>query len=284
MNIKKIIIIIIICYLISGFYISFIDKNEQVISSMKIISLSPAATEILYEIGSEDLIIGVSSYCDYPIEAINKKKMGSFEAPDIEKIFLNNPDIVFLDSNIQISIISQLQNLGIKIISLNAKTFEDILQNIKIIGQVTSNEYNSLNLCKQMNEICSEIYLKVKYCDHKPTIFFEVWDNPLMCAGSETFIYHVILISGGKNIINLNIKDYSRYNLEVLIYNNPEIYVINSHNNIDNITNRLEYNNIQSIFNKNIFIIDENIISRPGPRIIIGIESISNILHPELFL
>lgn len=284
MNIKKIIIIIIICYLISGFYISFIDENEQVISSMKVISLSPAATEIIYEIGSEDLIIGVSSYCDYPIDAINKKKMGSFEAPDIEKIFLSNPDIVFLDSNIQISIISQLQNLGIKIISLNAKTFEDILQNIKIIGQVTSNECNSLNLCKQMNEICSEIYLKIKYCDHKPTIFFEVWDNPLMCAGSETFIYHVILISGGKNIINLNIKDYSRYNLEVLIYNNPEIYVINSHNNIENITNRLEYNNIQSIFNKNIFIIDENIISRPGPRIILGIEYISNILHPELFL
>ena len=284
MNIKRIIIIIIFCYLISGFYINLIDENEQVISSMKIISLSPAATEIIYEIGSEDLIIGVSSYCDYPIDAINKKKMGSFEAPDIEKIFLSNPDIVFLDSNIQISIISQLQNLGIKIILLNAKTFEDILQNIKIIGQITSNELHSLNLCKQMNEICSEIYLKVKYCDHKPTIFFEVWDNPLMCAGSETFIYHVILISGGKNIINLNIKDYSRYNLEVLIYNNPEIYVINSHNNIDNITNRLEYNNIQSIFNKNIFIIDENIISRPGPRIILGIEYISNILHPELFL
>ena len=283
MNFKKILIILIFFYILSGFYINLIDKSDQIETNMKIISLSPASTEIIYEIGAEDILIGVSSYCDYPLEALLKKKMGSFEAPDIENILKYDPDIVFLDSSIQINIISKLQNFGIKVISLNAKTFEDILQNIKIIGQVTLNEYNSLNLCKHMNEICNEIYLKIKYCDHKPSIFFEVWDNPLMCAGSETFIFHVIYISGGKNIIDINIKDYSRYNLEILIYKNPEVYVLNNYNNIENITGRTEYINIQSIYNKNIYIIDENIISRPGPRIILGIEYISSLLHPELF-
>lgn len=281
-RLKKVIYIILCCFLLI-ISINYLDIIEYE-SNYKVISISPAATEILYEIGAGEYVIGVSSYCNFPEEVNLKKRVGSFEAPDIENIFKIGPNVVFLDSGVQINIISQLQNLGIKVIALDAKTFEDILQNIKIIGQVTYHEKDAINLCKYMNEKCFDICTKVKYCDYKPKVFFEVWDEPLMCAGSETFIYHIINMSGGENIINTDITGYSRYNIEVLINKNPEIYIINSHcHELKNVHNRMGYLNIQAIYDQKIYIIDENLISRAGPRIVNGLEIISLMLHPELY-
>ncbi|MGI6686694.1 MAG: ABC transporter substrate-binding protein [Bacillota bacterium] len=249
----------------------------------KIISIAPAITEILFAIGLNEEIIGVSDYCDYPEDAQTKEKVGGFEDPNVEVIVAKNPDIVFASAGVQEELIKKLEELNIKVAVLDADNIEQVIENILITGKITGKEEAAEEIAIDMEERLADITAKVKERP-QPKVFFEVWDDPLMSAGSGSFIHNIIVDAGGNNVASDNSERYYTFSMEKLLEANPDIYIINTHSHTpDDIINRNGYHVLSAVKNNKVFNIDDNLISRAGPRVIQGLEEMAKIIHPEIF-
>lgn len=255
-----------------------IDKTPE-----KIISISPAITEMLFALGLNEEIIGVSDYCDYPADAQTKDKMGGFKNPNVEVIISKNPDVVFTSAGIQEEVIPNLEKLNIKVIALDANTIDQVMDNIELIGKITGKEEQANSLVADMKQRVETVIAKVKD-QSKPKVFFEVWDDPLMTAGSSSFIHNILETAGGINIGASNTEDYFTYSMEKLLETDPDIYIINSHNhNPVDVKERNGYEVLSAIKNDKVFVMQDDLISRAGPRVIQGLEEMAKIIHPEIF-
>lgn len=249
----------------------------------KIISISPGTTEILFALGLDDKIIAVSDYCDYPEAALAKPKIGGFQDPNLEVILSMEPDVVFSAGGIQEELITKMDELGINVVVLDADNIEQILENITIAGQVTGKDQKAQELVADLSNRMNSVIEKVKE-EPKPTVFFEVWDDPLMTAGSTSFINNVIETAGGTSIGAVNAEEFYNFSMEQLLEADPDIYIVNTHSHEpQDIKVRNGYDVLSAVKNDKVFAIDDNTISRPGPRIIDGLEAMAKILHPDLF-
>lgn len=249
----------------------------------RIVSLSPALTEILFALGLDEEIVGVSTYCDYPQEAKTKEKMGGFEDPNIEIIAAKQPDMVFISAGVQEEVIDKLEKLDLKVVVLDADTISEVIDNIAMAGIFTGKESMAQELTAQMKARLAAVTGKVRGLP-RPRVFFEVWDEPLMSAGSASFIHNIIETAGGINAAAENSKRYYTFSVEKLLEADPDFYFINAHShNPQDIKDRKGYNVLRAVLNNNVFTIDDNLIGRAGPRVIEGLEQMAAILHPEAF-
>jgi iron complex transport system substrate-binding protein len=254
-----------------------IDKYPE-----KIISISPAITEILFALGLNEEIIGVSNYCDYPEEAQGKEKVGGFEDPNVEVIIAKNPDLVFASAGVQEELIKKLEGLNIKVAVLDADNIEEVIANIVITGKITGKEKEADEIASAMTQKLEEIRAKVKD-QPKPKVFVEVWDDPLMSAGYGSFIHSIIEDAGGINVAADNSERYYTFSMEKLLEIDPDIYIINTHSHKPaDVKNRNGYHVLSAVQNNKVYAIDDSLISRAGPRVIQGLEEMAQIIHPEL--
>jgi len=250
----------------------------------KIISLSPAITEILFAIGVGDKIAGVTDYCDYPAKALKKPRVGSFKEPNMEVIISSQPEVVFVSAGIQEQFAKQFNDLGIKVIALDANNFEQVLDNIKLAGRVAGAGPKSLEVARDMGERMDAVKETVAQSKTSPSVFFEVWDDPLMTAGPGSFIDDLITKAGGTNIAGDANKEFAEFSLEALIDRNPDIYILNDHAHTpEDIKKRSGYEGSKAIRNNNVYSIEDDLVTLPGPRIIEGLEQMARIIHPEAF-
>ncbi len=144
----------------------------------RIVSLSPANTEILYAVGAGDKVVGVTSFCDYPAEVSNAEKIGTFDGPNLELIQKAKPDVVLAGGYIQEDLIASLEKLNIPVVSTEATDFNGIFDSIALIGKLSGNDENAAEVVKGMKDKIAEIQDKVK--DKTPkSVFYVVWTDPL---------------------------------------------------------------------------------------------------------
>ena len=256
-----------------------LDKVPQ-----KIVSLSPSNTEILFALGAGDRVVGVTSYCDYPEEAKKVEKMGDYEGPNMELIMKAQPDVV-LAGYVQEELVKNLERMGIPVIVTEAESFEAIYQSISLIGKVTGTDAEAEKITAEMKSKIAEIEAKTKDKE-KPTVFYLVWKDPLMTAGSKTFINDVIKAAGGINIAE-KVDGWAKYSAEELIKDNPEILVAALHSTDKGMTkedlskNQI-FSKLECVKKGKVYVMsDDNIISRPGPRIVKAIEEMAGVFYEE---
>ena len=250
----------------------------------KVISLAPAPTEILFAIGAGDQVIGVSEYCDYPEEALSKPKMGDFMNPNLELIVEQEPDVIFVAAGVQEDFINRLTELGSKVIVLDAENIEQVLKNISIAGQVTGHRQEAEELVAELEARIDEVKHKAASSSQMPTVFFEVWDDPLMTAGPNSFINDLINLAGGKNIADDLPKRFAEFSQELLFERNPDIYMINNYAHTpEEVMARPGFNMLKAVQNGQVYAIEDDLVTLPGPRIVDGLEQMAKLIHPELF-
>ncbi|MGI6678353.1 MAG: ABC transporter substrate-binding protein [Dehalobacterium sp.] len=255
-----------------------IEKNPE-----RIISISPAITEILFAIGLDQEIIGVSDYCDYPEAALAKDKVGGFKDPNVEVILSMNPDMVFASAGVQEELITTMEELNLPVVVLESATIEQVLSNIALAGEITGKNETAKEIVDDMRQKMDEIINKVKD-QPKPKVFFEVWDDPLMSAGSTSFIHNLIETAGGTNVAGITEDEFFTFSMEKLLENDPDIYIINAHSHTpEDIKTRTGYEVLSAVKNDQVFTVDDSLISRAGPRVIQGLEQLAKIIHPEIF-
>jgi iron complex transport system substrate-binding protein len=253
----------------------------------RIVSIAPSTTELLYALGLGPKVVAVSSWCDYPPEVKKKEKVGSFSEPNVEKIVSLAPDVVFGAAGASAAALEQLGQLGIPSAIIDSRTIEGVFGCIRDMARITNRVAAGNALCasleKRMGKVVSKIATLPK--KNRPKVFYELWNDPLMSAGSGTFINDLIKLAGGMNIAGDAGTEWPAYSLEVLINKNPDI-IIYAHgmDSVDKIRDRKGWANIKAVKTGRIILLpDENIVLRPGPRIIQGLEAIAKALHPELF-
>jgi iron complex transport system substrate-binding protein len=256
-----------------------LDKVPQ-----KIVSLSPSNTEILFALGAGERVAGVTSYCDYPEAAKKIEQVGDYEGPNMELIMKVQPDVV-LAGYIQEELVKNLEDMGIPVIVTEAESFEAIYQSISLIGKVTGTDAEAEKITAEMKSKIAEIEAKTKDKE-KPTVFYLVWKDPLMTAGSKTFINDVIKAAGGINIAE-KVDGWAKYSAEELIKDNPEILVAALHSTDKGMTkedlskNQI-FSKLECVKKGKVYVMsDDNIISRPGPRIVKAIEEMAGVFYEE---
>ncbi|MCX8173926.1 MAG: cobalamin-binding protein [Thermoplasmata archaeon] len=252
----------------------------------RVVSTAPSNTEILFAIGAGDFVVGVDNYSDYPAEALNLTKVGDFVSLNVELIYSLKPDVVFAYYG-QRAGIERLSELGIPVITIRPQTLEDVLNEIMLIGTVCGKREKAENL---MNELRQRINIVVNLTQNlgdneRPRVYYECWNSPYISAGPGSFMNDLIRIAGGTNIAANASRDYPVLAEEFILYANPEI-IITSSMNLDTpekIMQRPNWQNIDAVKHGKVYAVDDNLISRAGPRIVDGLETLAKLIHPEIF-
>ncbi len=250
-------------------------ENER----LRIISLTPANTEILFALGLERNIVGVTSYCNYPRGAQYIESVGSFSNPSLEKIVSLNPAVVFTAGIEQGYITERLRTLKLNVIQIDPHSIADIMDSIIMMGRETGREKQALSIVQHMKDKIKEISLHNKSIRNRPRIYVEVYSKPLMTVGRESYINELIDIAGGANIFSELKQAYPQVSGEAIIQRDPDMVIALSMENADDIMKRLGWDRIKACRSSSLIDnIDPDIILRPGPRIVEAVE----ILHKEI--
>jgi len=257
----------------------------------RIISLSPSITEILFAVGAGDQVVGVTNCCDFPPEAKTRSIVGGFSAKtiSIETILSLEPDIVFSGGSYHQTIIDALMQAGIIVYAVGAQSFEEVYTEIEAIGSLTGHIDKTAERIDYMKSLESQITKVTALIpqEKRVRVFWEIWDDPFITAGPGAAMGHVITKAGGINIFHDVEHDYPVINVEEIVVRNPDI-IMGPDNHEDaltpeNIIKRTGWNTISAVKEERIYILDGDITSRPGPRIVNALGLVSRALYPEAF-
>jgi len=250
----------------------------------RIISIAPTNTEILFALGLGDKVVGVTDYCSYPEAAQDVEKIGSFSTINMEKIASLNPDLILATGGSQSELVENLVNLGFTVVVIDPKNIDEILEDITLVGKITGKEKEAKDLTEGMEEKIKTVTDKTAIIpeDQKPSVFYVVWNDPLMTAGPDTFINSLIELAGGINIASDAETSWAVYAVELLIEKNPDVIIVSQHSGIteEELKTSDIFATINAVLNSRIYTIDSDIVSRAGPRIVDALEQFYEFLYP----
>lgn len=237
----------------------------------KVISLAPHVTELLYVAGADKQISGTVSFSDYPSAAKKIPLVGTYNKFDLESIVAINPDLILAwQTGNPEEQVNELIKLGFNVFLSEPKSLEDIASNITRIGKLLG---TSRIADKQANSFISELtHLRENYSSKKKvSVFYEVWNRPLLSVNGQHLISHVIELCGGENVFsNLN-TFVPQVNIEAVIDKNPDVIIIGMNRERKNwLDEWQQWQALTAVKNNHIYSIDADLIVRHTPRILIG--------------
>ncbi len=255
-----------------------------------IISLAPSTTEIIYALDAGDRVLAVDMYSDFPAEVADLPKITN---PDMsvnyEQITALNPDVIFAAAITPDDVITKLETLGLNVIvigSLNS-TFASVLTDIELVGTVLGQSTAASELTNSMQASWSELVAKVATVEKKPRVFWELdATDPAKpyTIGAGNFVNELLIAAGGENVFGQSDNPYPQVSLEQIVAEAPDVILLG--NSIWGVTPDMVYartgwEQIPAVKNKAVFPINDNLVSRPGPRIVEGLAEVVSVLHPN---
>lgn len=255
----------------------------------RIVSLAPSNTEILFAVGAGDQIVGRDEFSDYPEEAVSIPSVGgSMGEFSVESIIALEPDLVLAAEINSIELIFQLEDLGVTVYYLrNPTTLEEMYTNLNNVAKLTGNDAGEL--IDSLEARVAAVDEKVATLSERPSVFYEIdGSDPSMpwTYGPGTFGDLLVDRAGGFNVGNVAFDPYPQLSLEQIVIANPSIIILGDAMwgvTVESVKQRAGWETIEAVKNGNIFPIDDNLISRPGPRLVDGLEALARILHPGVF-
>lgn len=252
----------------------------------RIISLVPSVTEILYSIGAQDRLVGVTDFCDYPPEARRKPHVGGMLAPSLEGMVSLKPDLVVATSagNRQ-ETFDQLERLRIPVYVVNPVAVADVLDLIGRLGRLTDRGEAADRTVAALRERVRAVTARV---EGRPRlrVLYVLWPDPLMVPGRGSLVSELIALAGGESVTADGGDGYPRYSLEAALARNPDIIVLASHGSERSPLSRDQWERLRqvpAIAAGRLYTIDGNLTHRYGPRIVDGLERLARFIHPEAF-
>lgn len=250
----------------------------------RIVTLAPNLTEIVFALGLGVKVVGVSDFSDYPAEAQNIQSVGGFPL-NIELIVSMEPDLVLAAGITSLEDVARLEELGLTTLYLAPADIAGILDSILVVGQATGAEQAAGQLVADLRSRLDGVQEKVAQATGRPRVYYEL-DSTLFTGGPGSFTHELINLAGGENIAAGAATPFPQLSAEEIIAANPLI-IIFSHakygGTAEEIASRPGWDTITAVVNGAIYPIDPDLVDRPGPRIIDGLEALVRLIHPELF-
>src|SRR2546426_3857977 len=251
----------------------------------RIVSLAPSVTEVLFAVGLDAEVVGVTTFCDYPAQAKTKPKVGA-AIPNLEAILGLKPDLVVAGDNIRPDVLAKLEQLKIPVFVLFAKTLEDVLGHISTIGRMVGHEPETRRLVQGLRDRLADIRRRTASVRRVRT-FYVVNTDPLISVAQGSFIHHMIETAGGENVVGLAQAPYPKVSVEEVLRQDPEVilFPVGATEGIPEAEQQFwrRWTNLSAVAHNRLHQISGELINRPGPRVIDGTELMARYLHPDLF-
>lgn len=269
------------------------DSSGKTVSlpkaAARVVSLAPASTEALFAVGAN--VVGDTTYCLYPPEAVNVTKIGGFSAKSmsIEKILSLRPDLVVSTGSIHQSVTDELARFGIPSFAYSPGNFDEIAAGIVSIGTLVGRKETAILVASALLEKIAKVK---RVADAIPaaerlSVFWEVYDEPLMTCGTSTFQHAIVEAAGGKDIFSDLSGSWPRISSEEVIQRAPQVIMgADDHGDkltLASVSARPGWNLIPAVRSRSIILLPTALVSGPGPRIADGVLAAAKALYPRYF-
>ncbi len=263
---------------------------ELVNPAVRIVSLSPSVTEILFAIGAGDHVVGREDSVSYPEQALEVASIGSlYSGLPSEAILALEPDLVAAGEIVTMEQVEALKALGLTVFwQSNPTDFEGLYKNITDLGILTGHTQEAETLVQNLQKRVAAVTDKLSGLDNRPTVFYELDGtdpaNP-WTAGGGTFIDYIINMAGGSNVA-ADLDSYAQISTENLVTRNPDVILLGDALygiTPESVAARPAWDVMTAVKSGSIYGIDPYILSVPGPRLVDGLEEVARLIHPELF-
>ncbi|MGD0203416.1 MAG: cobalamin-binding protein [Candidatus Bathyarchaeia archaeon] len=263
----------------------------------RIVSLAPSCTQILFAIGVGDKVVGVTTYDDYPynfsawVAAGNMTYDGGYGTPNMEAIASLHPDLILSD-NLNDASLPSMRALGYKVLVLNPATIAGIYQDIALVGRATGAETQATAVIENITSSINAITAKIAAANITvpQTVYYEIWSNPLMSAGSTTWINNVITDAGGVNIFENVSTQYPVISSETVVSLDPDVIILPTemgvtpfYGSVAQVEATPGWNVISAVQNNRVYVINGDVFAEPGPRVADQVYTVAACLYPQLF-
>ena len=253
----------------------------------RIVSLAPSITEIIFQLNQGDRLKGVTQYSNYPAQALQLPKVGSYIRLDLERILALKPDLCLAikDGNPK-EIVDRLQSMRIPVYVVDPRNLATVIQTIVEIGSLVNATENAKVVADDMRNRLKRIQNMVAKTDQRPRVFIQIGISPIISAGSQTFLHDLITIAGGINVA-AGYYAYPRFSREQVLALSPDVIVITS------MARQAVFQEVKDQWSRwpdmpaardqRIFVVDSDVFDRPSPRLLDGLEILVQLIHPQLF-
>ena len=258
--------------------------------AQRIISMAPSNTEILFAIGAGSQVVGRDDFSDYPSAVQSLPKVGGTDKYNTEQIIALHPDLILAAEINTADQVKALESLGLTVYYLkNPATLEEMYGDLETVAKLTGHEADASTLIASLKARVAAVDGKIATVTSRPSVFYELdATDPAKpyTAGPGTFIDLLIQRAGGTNIAGTLKDQYPQLSLEQVVALNPTFILLGDAAygaTPDAVKTRPGWGALDAVKNGNVIAIDDNIFSRPGPRLVDGLELLAKILHPDLF-
>ncbi len=258
--------------------------------AQRIVSLTPAGTEMLFAVGAGSQVVGRDTFSDYPAETASITDIGgSWGEYDLEAITALEPDLVLASALNPPELVASLEDLGLTVYSLpNPTTLEDMFATMELVGTLTGHADEAIALVESLSARVAAVDAAIAPLSYVPTVYYELdATNPASpyTAGPGTFVDLLIGRAGGYNIGGELEDQWAPISLEQILVADPGIILLGDTaygETPETVAARPGWDVLTAVQNEQVFTFDDNLVSRPGPRLVDGLEALVEILHPGI--
>jgi iron complex transport system substrate-binding protein len=251
----------------------------------RIVSLAPNLTEIVYAIGAGDRLVGDTTFCDYPAEAKNVAKVGDTIHPSVEQIIALKPQLVLVSTASQLeSFAKQLDQQSIAVYVTNPQNLDEIFRTIETLGQLLGTSEKASALLKELRQRSQVVQVAV--ANAKPVqVFYQVSDEPLYTIGRDSYLTDLINRAGGISVTADVPTAFPRFSDEAAVASRPDVIILPTGGSMGSANSKAApaLKNSPAVVGGRVYKLNEDILQRPGPRLVDGLEALARALHPEMF-
>jgi iron complex transport system substrate-binding protein len=252
----------------------------------RVVSLAPNLTEVVFAVGAGDKLVGVTSYCDYPEAARKITKVGDTIQPNIEAIVALHPQIVLVSTSSQLeSFVQKMREQNIAVYVTDPHDLEGIFRTIANVGDLLGVKENAARELEKLRARTSVVEGKVK-TQPPVSVFFQLSREPLYTIGKDAYVTDLIRRAGGESVTRDVPGAFPTYSAEAALAARPEAIVMTSGDSMGGKINSRVVESLQrspAVMNGRVYEINGDLLSRPGPRVVDGVEQMAKALHPDLF-
>jgi ABC-type Fe3+-hydroxamate transport system substrate-binding protein len=249
-------------------------------AARRILSLTPSWTVVVNAVGAGDRLVGVDELSDWPPPARRVPRVGSGLSPSLERILALRPDLVLVATGLNApELAGELGRLGVRVLISRTVTFEDVYGDIDQLGAAVGRREAAAAVVARLRARISAVERRVAGLP-RPKTAVVVWTDPLTVIGSGTFVAEALRAAGGDNVAGDSPQPYPQYSVERLLARAPAVIVVGKQSNGPALAPLLKLKTLPAVRDGRIHELDANLLFRPGPRLVDGIEALARVLHP----
>ncbi|MCL5104723.1 MAG: ABC transporter substrate-binding protein [Armatimonadetes bacterium] len=240
---------------------------------VRIVSVAPSNTEILFALALADRIVGVTNYCNYPPQARKKTRVGDM-GTSAEAVIALRPDLVVGHAFVNSRVIARLEGLGQTVFAIDPKTISKVERDIRTLGKITARPKTADALAKKMDTEIEAVRVSHK---GKPSkrVLVVIQPSPLWAAGPKTFVDEMIKIAGAKNVSFDARPGFVPFSKELAISRDPEVIIVGSKSDAGYFLTSPEWKHTTAVRRKHVHVINPDLLVRPGPRLVKGLREMA---------